>query len=180
MTGKQQTQMDQLILRQARQDDARLLWEWANDPIVRASSLSPDPILWESHLAWCQARLASASTMMLLAEKAGSRTPVGQVRFDLEDEDTAAIDISVAAAARNHSAGTILLEEALAEVRRRGFCSKVIARVKENNAPSRRLFEKACFTCLGFQTVRGSRLLTYQRILSGSQAIRQPHEQGTL
>ncbi len=42
-------------LRRAGPGDARLLWEWANDPGVRAASFSSDPILWEDPLGMvCQ------------------------------------------------------------------------------------------------------------------------------
>jgi len=152
-------------MRQARSSDARLLWNWANDPAVRASSLSPDFIEWETHLAWFEARLANKSTLILIAECAEDGAPLGQVRFDLEEDGTAAIDISVQASSRHSSMGTALLEMGLTEVQRRSFCKKVVARVKQDNVPSRRLFEKARFTHLGSQTLPGCQLITYQRIL---------------
>ena len=154
-----------LSLRQARADDARLLWDWANDPVVRASSLSPDFIEWDAHLAWFEAKLSSESTLIFIAECTEDGAPLGQVRFDMEEAGSAAIDISVAASSRRSSVGTALLERGLAEVQRRSFCDKVVARVKDGNAPSRHLFEKACFTCIGSQTFPGSRLFVYQRIL---------------
>jgi UDP-2,4-diacetamido-2,4,6-trideoxy-beta-L-altropyranose hydrolase len=156
----------QLELREAESGDARLLWAWANDPAVRASSLSPHVIPWDDHLRWYQARLASDATVIFIAERCEDRTPLGQVRFELEDEDTAVIDISVDAAWRNCSFGSCILEGALAKLRASGFCKRVIARVKEHNLPSRGLFERADFSRLASQVVGGETLLCYEHMLS--------------
>jgi UDP-2,4-diacetamido-2,4,6-trideoxy-beta-L-altropyranose hydrolase len=154
-----------LKLREAESGDARLLWAWANDPAVRTSSLSPDTIPWDDHLRWYQARLASDATVIFIAERCEDGTPLGQVRFELEDKDTAGIDISVDAAWRNCSFGSCILEGALAKLRASGFCKKVIARVKEHNPASRRLFERADFSQLPSQAVGGETLLCYERVL---------------
>ena len=74
-------------------DDAALLWRWANDPETRANAFDHSPIPYDAHLAWMQARLASATTPWWIFFDSGE--PVGQVRFDLADT-TADIDISVA------------------------------------------------------------------------------------
>jgi len=36
-----------LRLRPVCADDCRMIWEWANDPLVRSQSFANDPIPWE-------------------------------------------------------------------------------------------------------------------------------------
>src|SRR5581483_8142161 len=74
----------QLTIREARPEDARLLWEWANDPSVRSNSFNQEPIPWESHLRWYEKRLASPGTRFWLLEV--NSVPAGQIRYDRDDE----------------------------------------------------------------------------------------------
>ena len=55
-----------LRLRPAREDDCRLLWEWANDPETRKASFSSEEILWNDHAAWYAKKLSEKTTMILL------------------------------------------------------------------------------------------------------------------
>ncbi len=70
-------------LRAVREDDARLLWEWVNDPVVRASAFNSEPIGWDTHVGWLAARLANPFAHLYLASDAEG-TPLGQVRFEGE------------------------------------------------------------------------------------------------
>ncbi|MEK7218316.1 MAG: UDP-2,4-diacetamido-2,4,6-trideoxy-beta-L-altropyranose hydrolase, partial [Patescibacteria group bacterium] len=51
-----------LRLRPATVGDGRTLWEWANDPTVRASAFSSDPIPWEEHMQWFGKKLRGESS----------------------------------------------------------------------------------------------------------------------
>lgn len=68
---------DGLRVRRARGDDAELVWEWANDPTVRARSFRPDPIPLDEHLEWYRGRLASPDTRLWIIERHGA--PVAQI-----------------------------------------------------------------------------------------------------
>ena len=52
-----QVKSKMLSLRQVREDDCRLLWEWANDPEVRAVSFLSEPILWDQHVQWFKSKI---------------------------------------------------------------------------------------------------------------------------
>jgi UDP-2,4-diacetamido-2,4,6-trideoxy-beta-L-altropyranose hydrolase len=128
-------------IRTAIQRDSSLLWTWANDSVTRANSFDPTAIPKPRHEAWFAERLADPRTLLLIGEN--STGPVGQVRFDLGA--TVEVSISVAPDRRDELLGELLLEAGLNELRRRGERRDVLARVKPDNQPSRRLFEAAGF-----------------------------------
>ncbi len=84
-----------LSLREATKEDCTLLFRWANDPEVRLSSLSPEPIDWEDHVAWLTKKLADPSCHIFIASNTAG-VPVGQVRFDLQQDGSVAIDVQTA------------------------------------------------------------------------------------
>jgi RimJ/RimL family protein N-acetyltransferase len=125
-------------LRAATRHDARLLWEWANDPAVRANAFHPEPIPWETHRAWLDRKLAAPDCRLWMLERDGE--PVGQVRYD-SDGDAAEIGLSVAAAHRGQGLGKTLLalsvERACAELE----VARLVAFVMPHNCASIRAFE---------------------------------------
>ena len=131
-----------VTLRPARANDARLLYEWANDPAVRAMARDTRPIAWDGHRAWFAARLARADCRILIAEVDGE--PVGQVRLDRQGPDggRAEIDISVAPARRGRGHGRAML----AALPPWPGVSRLVAVVRRENAASAALFRAAGFT----------------------------------
>ena len=65
--------------RLAGMDDAKLLFEWRNDPLTRAMSNNTEPVPWEGHLAWLEKRLARQDPHLYVIEEDG---PVGTFRVD--------------------------------------------------------------------------------------------------
>jgi UDP-2,4-diacetamido-2,4,6-trideoxy-beta-L-altropyranose hydrolase len=149
-------------VRRARESDSRLLWEWANEPGVRASAFSQEAIGWEEHSAWFQARLADESCMILIGEEADGR-PIGQVRINQKPNREAEIDLSVARDFRGAGYGSLLLETALREAFDSSPITKVHAFIRPENLASARAFEKAGFLRLGEKQVTGNRALHYCR-----------------
>jgi UDP-2,4-diacetamido-2,4,6-trideoxy-beta-L-altropyranose hydrolase len=138
-------QIDGVRVRKAAWSDARLLWVWANDPGTRAASLHSDTIPYPDHEEWLRARLADRSCLFLIGETGAG--PVGQVRFDARD-DGAEVSISVAPEHRG-TVGGLLLASALRRFSAWSPRADVIARVKVENEPSRRMFEQAGFGIVG-------------------------------
>ena len=62
------------MLREAQRSDSYQIWQWANDPVVRASSFSPDPIPWETHVAWFESQLQNPNSLFFVA-MSPDRTP---------------------------------------------------------------------------------------------------------
>ncbi|PKQ06461.1 MAG: N-acetyltransferase [Alphaproteobacteria bacterium HGW-Alphaproteobacteria-12] len=61
--------------------DARLLYDWRNDPATRENSISRDRVDYETHLAWLEQSLADpARRIFIVEDEAG--VSVGTIRVD--------------------------------------------------------------------------------------------------
>ncbi|MFZ1395918.1 MAG: UDP-2,4-diacetamido-2,4,6-trideoxy-beta-L-altropyranose hydrolase, partial [Candidatus Promineifilaceae bacterium] len=135
----------QLSLRPALPEDSKLYWHWANDHQVRDNAFHSDPIPWDDHQRWFKNKLKSQRARLWLLYRAGE--PIGQIRYDLTENDAAEISFSVASEGRGQGAGTRLLQYT-----RHLACAalgvrKVTGFVLQENQASSRAFEKAGFTC---------------------------------
>lgn len=141
-------------IRTAAPEDCRLLWEWANDPAVRAGAFSSDPIPWERHLDWFKGKQADPNcTLYILMD--GQGHPLGQVRFDRQPDGSAETDISIARDYRGRGMGTQALGLACESFRESGKARRIVAFIKPENAPSLKAFEKAGFVRQGREWVKG-------------------------
>jgi UDP-2,4-diacetamido-2,4,6-trideoxy-beta-L-altropyranose hydrolase len=141
-----------LSLRPVREDDCRLLWEWTNDPAVRAASFSSDEIAWEEHAAWFRKRTSDPRCLMFIA--VDGETPVGQIRYDIDGE-TAVVSISVAPSGRGRGYGTGIIRAGSEELFAATHVSRIVAWVKPDNAASVQSFRKAGYAAAETTTVRG-------------------------
>jgi UDP-2,4-diacetamido-2,4,6-trideoxy-beta-L-altropyranose hydrolase len=140
--------------RQAEVQDCRLLWEWVNDPAVRASAFSSDPVPWSAHVEWFHAKREDPRTVQWIALD-GSGLPIGQVRFDSGNQSAAIIDVSVAPELRANGYGRMVIAAAVDELFRSSAVDSVHALVKTRNQPSLRAFQNAGFRNHGIETVNG-------------------------
>jgi UDP-2,4-diacetamido-2,4,6-trideoxy-beta-L-altropyranose hydrolase len=148
-------------VRCATADDRHLLWEWANDPEVRAASLSMDSISWETHVLWFSEKLSDEQSLLLVAEDE-SGDSIGQIRFDMRGQD-AELHISLAKEKRGAGLAVSAVNAAVVELFARRQCERVHAYVKPENIASQRVFEKAGFTVEGSTTVRNHSVLHFIR-----------------
>ena len=157
-----------LRLRRVREDDCRRLWEWANDPEVRAAAFSSDPIPWEKHVQWF-ARKMRDPNCFLFAALDDQDTPVGQVRFDLDGKNEAEIDVSVDRSKRGLGYGSVMIRMAVEEMFPVPLVRGVHAFIKPDNRGSIKTFERAKFKPLGVETVRGNTARHYVWVKSNEQ-----------
>ncbi|MCB0056671.1 MAG: UDP-2,4-diacetamido-2,4,6-trideoxy-beta-L-altropyranose hydrolase [Caldilineaceae bacterium] len=148
-------QSDQLTLRTVQATDCRLIWEWANDPVARRHSFSPETIPWEEHVEWFATRLADPNTRFFLASDADG-SPVGYARFQLMEDSEAVISVAVAPAHRGHSYGHQLISLGAEAVCRRAGVKVVHAHIKPDNLASLRVFASAGFAEEGMILMNGS------------------------
>jgi UDP-2,4-diacetamido-2,4,6-trideoxy-beta-L-altropyranose hydrolase len=149
-----------LTLRPATPDDAKLIFDWANDAGVRAVSFSSEPILWENHLAWFNAKLSDPHYRIWVATDVEG-TPLGQVRFQLEGS-AATISISLDAAYRGKNRGSLLIWTASRQLfHELPALTKIHAYIKPDNGASIRAFEKAEFVKQSETTVKGATAWVY-------------------
>jgi len=148
-----------LHLRRARADDGRLLWEWANDPETRAASFSPDPISWETHVAWLAEKLGGSGSLIFIAEDE-TAVPCGQIRFDARPDGDWEVSVVLAKSLRGRGLGSRLIRFGM-QAFLTEHSAPVHAFVKPTNAASARAFENAGFSCIGAVQIRGNNAIHF-------------------
>ena len=146
-------EMPMLRLRRVRQENCRLLWQWANDPAVRAASFSSEPIPWERHVEWFQQKLKDPHCLFFIAIDSKG-VPIGQVRFDITNSE-AIISVSIAKEFRGKGFGTKLIQIASKQIFVNSHISVIHAYVKQSNKASVRAFIKAGFQNVGITSFHG-------------------------
>lgn len=142
-----------LRIRRATAEDCKLLFELANDPIVRESAFSKAPIPWEDHVRWFHARMRAASCHILIGEADGA--VAGQVRIEEAADQRGVIDISVARGFRGEGLGRRLIDLAVQEVFAATNLFSIDAYVLPQNKASQHAFENAGFRRVDEQTIKG-------------------------
>jgi RimJ/RimL family protein N-acetyltransferase len=153
-----------LQIRPAKDDDAECLREWANDPVTRQNSFDTEPISWKTHQTWYAARLSSPDTRMWILELRGQ--PVGQIRYDRTDVDTAQISFSIAPKFRGRSLGTNLLCLSLDLAGRELRVRWAEGIVFQENRGSINAFVKSGFELVEKKTIAGHASLVFRRSCS--------------
>ncbi|MQW87734.1 GNAT family N-acetyltransferase [Sinorhizobium saheli] len=111
-------------------EDARLLFEWRNDPETRRMSRDTSELTWDNHLAWLSRRLEQDDHGLYIAALDGS--PVGTVRIDKDE-----ISYTVAPEHRCKGIGEAMLIAA------KNLFGPKIAEMKRNNIASAKVAERA-------------------------------------
>lgn len=150
-----------LHLRPATPADVRLLFEWANDPEVRAVSFDPGVIAWPGHERWFQAKLTSPQAVLLIAETS-ERQPVGVARFEIAD-GVATISLSIDAAFRGGGYGRQLIGKSSQQILDRPDVRAVRAFIKPGNTASSRAFLAAGYCEESASGPRGARVFVFTR-----------------
>jgi UDP-2,4-diacetamido-2,4,6-trideoxy-beta-L-altropyranose hydrolase len=140
-------------LRQVGEGDVRLIWEWANDPTVRAASFSSEPIPWEQHRQWFRAKLNDPDCVFYIAIDE-EETPIGQVRYDVSGHE-AVVSISLDVNFRGKGYGSAIIEFAARKLYRTVGAKLIHAYVKTDNEASISAFLKAGFKKMEPTTVCG-------------------------
>ncbi len=147
-----------VTLRRIRDDDTKLLFDWANDVETRENSFNTSPIPWSVHEKWFEDRMQCEGTRIYVAQD-GQGNYVGQIRFE-RIEDHAVVGFSIDKAFRGKGLGTAMLnkgcEAIFAEWKDTAF---VLCKVKRHNERSRRACIKANFV----EEDTGGDFLIYRR-----------------
>lgn len=156
-----------LKIRSATSEDCKLLWEWANDPEVRANSFHSEHILWDEHVAWFNQKMNDSNCHLYVIMDQNSE-PVGQVRF-VREEGRSVVSISIAKGKRGRGYGKEGLLSALKIFSRETGVKQVVAYVRPNNSSSIRMFEKAGFLNQGPHVVEGQDTLALSWVDQGKE-----------
>ncbi|MGQ9756313.1 MAG: GNAT family N-acetyltransferase, partial [Desulfotomaculales bacterium] len=159
--------MEGIHLRPVFPEDCFLLWQWANDPVVRTYSFSSEFIPWTQHLKWFQRKREDPNTVHFIATDEES-CPIGQVRFDIHRTE-AEISLSLCEPFRGRGYGTKLIRLAVGELFRiTPSVVTVHAYVKPTNQASIRAFEKAGFKMQGTKIVHGGHVAIHLSLAKDS------------
>lgn len=129
-----------LRLREATADDRELVWDWANEPVVRAASFRSDPIQWEEHVNWFGAAMDNPNCVFWIVML--GCWPVGQIRFEI-DGDGAVVSVSLGERFRGRGYGSEIIASATQRLRDDRATRHVRAYIKAQNNSSATAFEKA-------------------------------------
>lgn len=139
--------MSEFQLRRATMADAKMLFDWRNDPETCAASINSDPPQWEGHQKWLDASLCNPERALLIAEVDG--VPVGTVRIDHGEETE--LSWTVAPDQRGKGIAKQMVELACPP-------EHVVAKIKPENVASQKVAESA-----GFMLVEEGELQVWER-----------------
>ncbi|MBU1019261.1 MAG: GNAT family N-acetyltransferase [Patescibacteria group bacterium] len=133
-----------LSARKANIEDAKFLFLLRNEDGVRKFFWDQKPVKWQDHLSWLEAVLHGNQKKIYIIEK--DKTPIGQVRFDIEDEN-AEISISISSKFHGQGYGTEALKESQEKfIKECENIKEIHAHIKQENNASTKVFKKIGYT----------------------------------
>ncbi|WFR83087.1 bifunctional UDP-2,4-diacetamido-2,4,6-trideoxy-beta-L-altropyranose hydrolase/GNAT family N-acetyltransferase [Arthrobacter sp. Y-9] len=121
--------------------DASLLFEWRNDPSVRAVSRQTSELDWAGHASWVARTLSLPDRVLLIVEQ--DTKPVGTVRFDEVSPRVWESSITIAPAERGKGLALDILGAAERTLLAERDVEQLVAEMLTDNVASHRLFLKA-------------------------------------
>lgn len=143
-------------LRDAKDTDMEMLYDWANDLECRKNAFCSNEIHFEDHKRWFAEKMASENTKIYIAYMGDEA--IGQIRLDYCSEG-AVIDYSVKRELRGNGLGAELLGVLETRVKEKRKL-KLIGKVKYENIPSQKSFEKQ-----GYQKHAYENYIEYSKIV---------------
>ncbi len=140
-------------LRPVQEADCELLWQWANDPVVRSLSFSSEYISWSDHVQWFTAKLGDRNCLFYIALNQDNLA-IGQVRYELLNQE-ATISLAISASFRGLGYGRQIIFLGCQELGHSSLAKKINAYVKPNNLSSINVFLKSGFQNTGETIVKG-------------------------
>lgn len=143
-----------LKLRSVSPEDCRLLWEWSNELEVRAASFFTGLIPWQEHVQWFKSKLNASDCIFYIAVDRND-APVGQVRYDIKNNEEAVISISIDKRFRYQGYGNYLINLGCEQIFSDSNLFRINAYIKPNNKSSINTFTQADFKNIGTTTIQG-------------------------
>ena len=135
-----------ITLKKARKKDCRFIFQLRNHPKVREHFFDDREIDYSEHKKWFENNLQRDDRIILLAYNKSKA--IGVIRFDLVKADlqVAEIDIYVAPELQGQGLGKNILLEGENWVRKNTQFKELIARVKDENQASVKMFTRCGFS----------------------------------
>jgi RimJ/RimL family protein N-acetyltransferase len=135
-------------------NDAKILFDWANDLETRDNSFNSEIIDWNNHIRWFKNKLNDPASIIYILHT--NEKPVGVVRFEVNE--TTIIGVTVTPNCRGMGLGTEILKTACNTFWKNNTDS-ILAYIKKGNIASLRVFEKAGFIFLREDNVNNIKCL---------------------
>lgn len=134
--------MNEIMLRPVQDTDMDLIYQWANEPTVRANAFSTKPIPYEDHVKWFRTKQNDSNCFFYIAMN--GTQPVGVIRIDRQKDkpEIGVISYSVDGNVRGLGIGTRMLMMVCVLLKDTGLHS-LLGQVKPSNPASMRAFQKA-------------------------------------
>jgi ribosomal protein S18 acetylase RimI-like enzyme len=143
----EEMEVKKFSLRRARAGDSRRIWAIRNHPAARRSSGNREEIPFSYHEAWFAERYLESRDNHCLVLSNDRDEVIGYGRFDYDGEaDNYAISIALDADYHGKGIGHHLVKALLREFR---TDKEIVAVVRKDNPPSRRVFERNGFQRTG-------------------------------
>ena len=149
-----------VYLRKAKQSDIDLLYQWANDPVVRENSFNSMLIPYDVHKRWFEHMMSDENTLQFILMN--DDIPIGQIRLNIAENnrEEAEIGYSIASDYRGQGFGHQILQLIMDEIYTNyPQIIFLIAKVKPENIASKKLFEsegyKMKYSCYSLDTKWG-------------------------
>lgn len=154
-----------IILRTAREGDARDMWIWRNHPETRKWSFRSDEIPLEEHMKWFAARMKDPDSVIFIAEDRQGRK-LGQVRFDKQNRE-ATINVGLNPEFFGKGIGNLLIAKATSYfLDTSRDITTVVAEVIEDNIASSKAFAEAGYAVAKEDAVKETKkikVMVYKR-----------------
>jgi UDP-2,4-diacetamido-2,4,6-trideoxy-beta-L-altropyranose hydrolase len=144
-----------ISIRKATETDCELIWNWANDPVVRLSAFCSGFIKYEEHIKWFYDKLYNSESVIFIGYN-NKNQPVGQIRFDKIKTNEYEIDVSIDKDSRGKGYGVQLIKLGIIELLKLNSASIINAFVKSNNYSSKSIFIKAGFFIKGIENIKNT------------------------
>lgn len=132
--------MKDIVIRQATSEDVETIFYWRNLKEIVGLSQSQRTVTWEEHTQWFNDALSFERNSIYIIVADGDE--VGLIRFERKDQ---LMDLTIYLESDNigKGIGSVAIEKAMAL--EESSCNGFFARVREDNARSKRFFEKHSF-----------------------------------
>lgn len=141
-------------LKKADFSDIEFLWYLRNQPDVYKYAHQNRPVSWKEHINWIFPVILRIDNKELFVVR-NQQIPIGQIRFDYNNQKEAIVTISILKEFRGKGFAVKSLKMAIREIKRQKNVKRLIAEIHKGNLVSIKFFEKLNFK---FQKRKGNYL----------------------
>ena len=132
-----------ISLRPATAADAKLIFEWRNDPVIVRLGSSQREVTWTEHEEWFSQSITSGKRRIFIVQNDG--VPIGQVRFDLLEKSECVISVYLASEFTGHGWGIEAIRNGCELIFEEWPIHAVAALVRVENEVGQSAFRRAGF-----------------------------------